>query len=139
MSVITALRTFLAGYEDMELTEPIFTDQLTGEQTVGYALAPAGNAKTQTDILGNKTYQRNYVFYAKAATGDEVDRQDNQDFVESFIDWLEEQDDAGNYPEMGGGKEIEGITVSNGLLFDVDEDGRTGLYQVQIQLIYTKE
>ncbi len=139
MSVINSLRTFLAGYEGMELTAPIFTDQLTGERTVGYALAPAGNAKTQTDILGNKTYQRNYVFYAKAATGDEVDRQDNQDFVESFTDWLEAQDDAGNYPVLGGGKEIESVTVSNGLLFDVEEDGRVGTYQVQIQLIYTKE
>ncbi len=139
MSVIKALRGFLAGYDGMELTEPIFTDQLTGEKTVGYALAPAGNAKTETDILGNKTYQRSYVFYAKTAAGDEVDRQDNQDFIEAFTDWLEEQDDTGNYPALGGGKEIEGITVSNGLLFDVSEDGRTGTYQVQIQLIYTKE
>lgn len=138
MSIIKALQDYLAAYDGMEL-QPIpkvLTDR-PDEQPSSFALAPSGNGKTSADLDGNKTYRNNYVFYAKAAAADETDRRDNYDFLEGFADWLEEQDAAGSYPELPGGCEAESLEVSNALLFDLFEDG-TGLYQVQIQLVYTK-
>ena len=137
MSIIKSLQTFLASYPGMVLQAlPVNTDH-AGVNPTGYALAPSGNDKTTTDVLGNRTYRNNYVFYAKEAAADEVDRQDNYDFLEGLAEWLDDQGEAGNFPALATGYEVESINVSNVMLFDFDEDG-TGLYQVQIQLTITR-
>lgn len=136
MSIIKALQDYLVTYEGMDL-QPLATD-LPGTGVSKYALAPSGNGKTITDIVGNKTFENNYVFYAKEAAANEADRLDNYDFLEDFSNWLEEQNDADNFPVLPAGYEVESIIVSNVMLFDIDEDG-TGLYQVQIKLIFTKK
>jgi hypothetical protein len=135
MSIIKALQDYLETYDGMELQ--VLTDQ-TGERPSSYALAPSGNGKVTEDIIGNKTFENNYVFYAREATKDEVDRQDNYDFLESFSDWLDEQNDAGNLPELPGRYLAESIEVANSMLFEIDEGG-TGLYQVQIKFTITKK
>jgi hypothetical protein len=139
MSIIKALQDYLKTYSGMDMRpiSEVLTDQ-TGEHPSSYALAPSGNGKTITDIVGNKTFENNYVFYAKEAAADEVDRRENYDFLESLSDWLDEQNDAGNLPALPGRYEAESLEVSNILLFDIDEDG-TGLYQVQIKLTLTKK
>ncbi|MDJ0305390.1 MULTISPECIES: minor capsid protein [Dehalobacter] len=136
MSIIKALQDYLKTYEGMNL-QPLATD-MAGTVVSKYALAPSGNGKTVTDIIGNKTFENNYVFYAKEAAANEVDRQDNYDFLEGLSDWLDEQNDADNFPELPTGYDVESIEVSNAMLFDIDEDG-TGLYQVQIKLKFTKK
>lgn len=138
MSIIKSLQNFLETFDGMELKDipHVLTDQTN--QSSSYALAPSGNGKIITDIAGNKTYQNNYVFYAKEAAADEVDRQENYDFLESFSDWIDEQNENENFPILPLNYSVEEIQVSNILLFDIEEDG-TGLYQVQIQLIFTKK
>lgn len=133
MSIISCLQSYLSEYPGMDL-QTITTD-LTGK-TAGCSLAPAGNGKTETDILGNRTYRNLYVFYAKEAVLDEADRRESYDFLEGFTDWLEERADADDYPVIPGCT-VDGIEVSNLLLYDVDDNG-TGTYQVQIQLTITK-
>lgn len=139
MSIIKSLQNFLETFDGMELKDipQVLTDS-TDTYASSYALAPAGNGKIITDIAGNKTYQNNYVFYAKEAAADEVDRQDNYDFLESFSDWIDEQNDIENFPILPANYKVEELLVSNVLLFDIDDDG-TGLYQVQIQLIFKKK
>ena len=136
MSIIKALQDFLATYEGMNL-QPLATD-MAGTVISKYALAPSGNGKTITDIVGNKTFENNYVFYAKETAANETDRQDNYDFLEGLSDWLDEQNDADNFPILPTGYEVGSIEVSNAMLFDIYEDG-TGLYQVQIKLKFTKK
>ena len=134
MSILSTLQAYLAEYPGMQLE--VVTTDLTG-RTTGCALAPAGNGKTTVDILGNRTYRNNYVFYAKEAVLDEADRRENYDFLEGFTDWLEERADADDLPVLPGCT-VESLEVSNLLLYDVDNHG-TGTYQVQIQLTITKE
>lgn len=137
MSIIKSLQDYLATFPDMAIQPlPVKTDR-TDEAPTSYALAPSGNGKTITDILGNRTFLNNYVFYAKEAAADEVDRQDNYDFLEGLAEWLDDQAAERNFPTLPTGYEVEELNVSNVMLFDFDEDG-TGLYQVQIQLIFTK-
>lgn len=138
MSIIKTLQTYLEGFGDMELRPipQVLTDQ-TSKEASSYALAASGNGKTSTDILGNRTYQNSYVFFAKEAAADEIDRQENYDFLEAFSGWLDEQNEAKNFPSLGSQYEVQEIQVSNAMLFDIEEDG-TGLYQVQIQLIFEK-
>ena len=129
MSILKSLQTYLEGFEGMEL-QPIMTDGV--DSSVSYALQPSGNRKTITDILGNRTYVNNYVFYAKAYTGSEADRQDNYEWLDEFFEWIEGNDEKEIYPDIKG-YTVEGISATNVLLFDVDENGK-GTYQIQIQL-----
>lgn len=138
MSILKSLQDFLLGYSGMSIRplSEVLTDR-PNEYPSSYALAPAGNGKIQEDILGKRTYQNSYVFYAKEEVADEVSRQENYDFLEGFSDWLEEQNAVGNLPQLPGKYEAETLEVSNIMLMDLYEDG-TGLYQVQIQLIFTR-
>ncbi|MDD4608947.1 MAG: hypothetical protein PHY71_02185 [Bacteroidaceae bacterium] len=128
MSILKTLQAFLAKYDGLE----ILTD-FPGKEA-GYALSPSGNSMTKEDILGNKIYINNYVFYVKECAVDEVDRADTQDFLESFGMWLDEQ----SYPELPGNFSVVKMTTSNCFLLDIADDG-LGLYQVQIQLTIKKE
>ncbi len=152
MSIIKSLQDYLTTYDGMELQQvevretedgpslkvigSVLTDR-TEEEPSSYALQPTGNSRVKTDILGNKTYENDYVFYAKEATADEVDRQDNYSFMESLFEWLEDQDEAGIFPELPTGYTAKSLTVANIILFELE--GRTGLYQIQIKFTYRKE
>lgn len=128
MTILKTLQLFISKYDGME----ILTD-FPGKET-GYALSPSGNSMTKEDILGNKIYTNNYVFYVKECAIDEVDRADNQDFLEGFSMWLDDQE----LPELPGIFKAQKMTASNCFLLDIAEDG-LGLYQVQIQLTIKKE
>lgn len=129
MSIIKALQDFLAVCPVMEL-QPIQTDMASPS---GYALAPVGGGETKRDIIGGRTYINNYVFCAKEAAQDEIDRQENYGLLEAVADWVEQQEDAGSFPALPGRYEVTGISVANGVLFEVDNDG-LGLYQMQLQV-----
>lgn len=129
MSILRSLQTYLEQFEGMEL-RPVMTDGVDAD--VSYALQPTGNSKTEVDILGNRTYINNYAFYARAYTVSEADRQDNYEFLDGFFEWIEANDENGVYPEING-YEVEEISATNVILFEVDADGR-GTYQIQIQM-----
>lgn len=135
MTLIQSIQQWLKGYSGMELKQ-IKTDS-TDNTAGSYALAPAGNNKIYSDILGNTTYENNYVFYAKETAADEVDRRQNYDFLEGFSNWIDEQNAAHNMPTLPGTYTTESIEVANIMLFDVDESG-LGTYQIQIKVTMTK-
>lgn len=138
MSIIKVMQDWLGEYPGMRL-QPlniVLTDLTKGVPT-SYALAPAGDGKTQTDVAGNREYTKNYVFYACESVLDEADRAENHDFLEDFTQWLENRADSNDFPQIPGGYTVDAIDVSNLLLYDVNTDG-SGIYQVQIQLTITK-
>jgi hypothetical protein len=130
MSILKALQDYLSGYDGMQPMR-ILTDRV--EDTASYAVAPTGNTAVIEDVLGNRTYENDYVFLARECTADEIDRQENYDFLEGLYDWLE----SAPLPELPGQYEAEKITPSNIMLIDVDDRG-TGVYQIQIKLTISK-
>lgn len=138
MSIIKSLQDYLETFDGMDMQPLTVKTDMVDKSVSNYSIAPSGNGKISTDILGNTKYQNNYVFYAREAVSDEIDRQENYDFLEGFSEWLEEQNAEGILPELPGRYKAEELRVSNIMLFDVNEDG-TGLYQVQLQLEFKKE
>lgn len=134
MTVLRSLQDFLEKFPGMQLQKlgDIRTD-FTKLQPASYALAPTGRGSRRKDVLGNRLYVSNYVFYAKELATDEADRASTYDFLDSFTEWLEEQDDAGDYPQLSPPYTVESISVNSGVLFNVRQDG-TAIYQVQIQV-----
>lgn len=128
MTILKTLQKFISEYNGMT----VLTD-FEGKQS-GYALQPTGNDTYKQDVLGNKYFQNNYIFYVREIAREEEDRADNQDFLEDFSQWLDEQ----NLPILPGRFVAQDMTVSNCMLMDIEEDG-TGVYQVQIQLKIKKE
>lgn len=130
MSILGALQRYLAGYEGMRPMR-ILTDQV--EETESYAVSPTGNMAVIEDILGNRTYENDYVFLARECTADEIDRQENYDFLEGLSSWLEDAP----LPMLPKPYEAEQLTPANIMPMDIDDSG-TGIYQVQVKLRMTK-
>lgn len=133
MSIIKTLQDYLMEFNGMEM---ILTD-LTSNAPSSYALAPAGSGVASKDILGNVTYQNSYVFWAREHSGDEADRRDNYDFLDSFCNWLEERNRDEIFPALPDPYRVSEISVSNVMLMDIDDSG-LGTYQIQIQLIFER-
>ena len=138
MSIIASIQTWLSEYEGMELRpmNEVLTDLVKPVPT-SYALASAGDSVTTEDIAGNRTYTKNYVFYARESVFEEKERAMNHDFLEGLTEWIESRADNDDFPQLSGGYEVDSISVSNLLLYDVGEDGM-GVYQVQIKVEITK-
>lgn len=135
MSILGALQTYLEEFPEMQL-QPILTD-MTGGKPSSYAVAPSGNSKTVEDIIGNRRYINNYVFYAKEYTAEEENRADNYDFLDSFFEWIEDRNEAEIFPVLPKGYVVDSISASNTILFEVTDDG-VGIYQIQIQLTFER-
>lgn len=132
MSIIGTLRSYLAEYEGIDL---LLTDVTMGAGS--YALSPSANGILKRDILGNVTHQNSYIFTAKEHGGDEVDRQDNYDFLEGFCQWLEGRNERRDLPQLPPPYMPVSLEVSNVMLMGAEEGG-DAIYQVQIQFIYQK-
>lgn len=62
----------------------------------------------------------------------------NSTYYEELADWVEAQDQAGEFPELPAGMYPEKLSVlSSGYMFD--ESMRNARYQIQLELIYHKE
>ena len=92
------------------------------------------------DICGNRTVYKQYnlALYARNWTVDDVIRLENTTFLDDFQQWVEEQQAAGLTPKFGDDPDTEEISAQNGMLFELAEDGQTGIYQIQIKINYLK-
>lgn len=139
MSILASLQEYLKKFDGMELRpiSEVLTDRPEGAASA-YAVAPAGSGKTQQDVTGRRFFRNSYVFFALERTGAEADRAENWDFLEALSEWLEEQSVAQNYPKLPAPYTVDALEVSNAMLVDLDDNG-CGIYQVQIQLEFSKE
>ena len=133
MSIIRSLQDWLETFDGMDLV--IYTDR-TEEENSSYAVSPTENS-SKRDVCGGYVHTQGYQFLAKEAALNEVDRQGAYEFLDRFTAWIEEQDDAGNYPDLPAPYKVERIEVFNAMLFDLNEDG-TGIYYVQLTMKFSK-
>ena len=142
ISIIQALREWIN-------TCP-YMDDFTGGQHVdwtdsvagNYGIMPTGCADTQvvSDIMGNvvKHKQYNASIYARNWTVDDIVRLENAEFIDRFQFWVEDQQYKGLTPKFGDNPEDEVINAQNGMLFELSQDGQTGLYQIQLSVTFEK-
>lgn len=132
MSILRAVQTYLEGFCGMKF----LTDQAIGEVD-SIAVMPTGNGQIKRDVIGGTSYQNNYVINVCESKTDEVDRAETHDLLERLQDWIDEQSRQGNFPKLPDPFMVEEITASNGMLFEVMDNG-LGLYQIQIKLTFTR-
>ena len=95
----------------------------------------------KTYIDGSTERQFVFVFASRFLYSEEVRNNiENSGFYEQFAEWLEQQTEAGNLPELSAGKTATKIeAMSSGYLYDISGDFSNARYQIQCRLIYDKE
>lgn len=95
----------------------------------------------KTNIDGSTERQFVFVFAARLLYSEEVRNNiENSGFYEKFAEWLEQQTEADNLPELTGGRTATKIeAMSSGYLYDISGDFANARYQIQCRLIYDKE
>ena len=135
MSITQALIEYIKKFPDIEIVEL----ERVGENNNSYAIYPVGNGLVSKDVLGNKKYKRNFIFLAKRPVSEQSEIAENYDFLEDFCDWVEENNDNYIYPDFGNNITVDSLDLSNIMLMNVSDGWDLGTYQIQINLIYTKE
>lgn len=137
MNIIEAVRAFL-------LECPLLTDAGGGIQIdladltpTSYALSSSGTQLRKAYLDGTREIQHSFVLYATNYTIEDAARLENSEFFELFDQWLWERNMSRTLPTADG-VVFDSITCTNGMLYDLSEEGDIGTYQIQIQAIYTK-
>ena len=122
------------------LQDGVFRVDALGDEAVEYMLEPGITSpviKKYVDGSSIRQYQFNFnsrEFYGM----DRLQAIQNSTFYEKFGDWVEEQSNTGNLPEMPEGMEALSISaLTPGYLFDASMGNAR--YQIQLLLKYFKE
>jgi hypothetical protein len=136
MSIITALRTYLATYSGLETGAPLFVDNL-GASPTQYAIIPLPGEKiVESYIDGSSLREYPFAVRSMESTADDLERMETNGFYETFSAWLENQTEAGAFPTLAVGKTPISIeAVGWGYLYEQGES-TTGVYQIQCRLTY---
>lgn len=85
---------------------------------------------------GSSKRQFLFVFATRAYYGDHIRQQlDNLCLFEAFEEWVDKQNRARNFPDLGDGRTVQKMEVTtSGYVFAPDTD--TARYQIQCRLSY---
>lgn len=136
MSIIQALRAYLAAYAGLESGAPLWVDHL-GSRPTEYAIVPIAGGKILERYLdGGSVREYHFAFRSMESTADDLERMENSGFYESLADWLEEQTEAGDLPDLGDGKTAKVIEAVGWAYIYEQGQSDTGIYQIQCRLEY---
>ncbi len=139
MSLISALKTYLATYTGLASGAPIWVDYL-GQKPTEYAVIPlAGTRIAERYIDGGSSRKFPFAFQSMESTADELERLENNGFYEAFSDWLDAQTVAGVLPTLGAKQTATEIQALGwGFLYEQGQSS-TGVYQIQCELTYEQQ
>lgn len=136
MSIISALKTYIATYSGLETNAPLLIDVL-GKEPTQYAIVPIPGARVaEWYINGGSKREYPFAIQSMEANSDEETRVAINEFYESLADWFESQTLAGTLPTLATGKTATDVEALGwGFLQEFGESG-SGIYQIQGKLVY---
>lgn len=139
MSLISAVRTYLAGYTELKDDAPLWVDYL-GPNPTEYAISPlAGPRIVERYLDGGSLREFPFGFQSMESTADDLERLETIGFFEAFADWLEAQTNSGAFPTLGAKQTpIRIEALGWGYLYEQGISD-TGIYQVQCKLTYEQQ
>lgn len=136
MSIISAVRSYLAGYSGLKTGAPVWVDFL-GASPTEYTIMPLPGAKVIERYLnGSSLREFPFVFQSTESTADDLERLETAGFFEAFSDWLESQTTAGTLPSLGTGKQATQIEALGWAYLYEQGASDTGIYSIQCKLTY---
>lgn len=139
MSLLTAVREYISKcpFIDDLSADNIHID-FNSEEPHNISLSQNGDQLIKKYISGAEIRQASFGIYIKNFTFDDTKRLENNAFCERFIFWNEDNSRNEIFPVLDTGLAPEIIKAENGMLFDINENGDIGTYQIQINLIYRR-
>jgi len=140
MSIISALKTYIATYAGLTTGAPLWADNLSAG-ALGYSVnSLPGTKRVETYIDSNQHFQAEYpfAFQVMASTADDPNRISNLGFFEAFSDWLDSQSEAGTLPTLGAKQTAEKIEAVIGGYLMEQGPSDTAVYQISCKLTYTQ-
>ena len=141
MTTVESIKNFIAACPHLTELKSLNVDFLPeSPDTYSIESVPAQEILKQY-LDGSSERQFVFVFAARLFYSEEVRNNiENSGFYEKFAEWLEEQTEAENLPELSDGKTATKIeAMSSGYLYDIAGDLTNARYQIQCRLIYDKE
>ena len=139
MSIISAIRAFIATYPGLEAGALLEVDHLAAI-IPGYAIVPTpGNKVVEAYVNGGSLREYPFLLRSQYSTADDLARIEACDFYESFSDWLDSQTKAKTLPVLGSGKTAISIEAVGEAYLAEYGMSDTGIYQVQCRLTYEQQ
>lgn len=137
-TLIEKLREYFSEFSLFDKNYPFYAD-FNSEEPCNHSLNLLPGTQKKEDVMGNKYYIKNFAITSKEYTPTDLERIENLGLFEQLEDWVEEQNDIGNFPDLGENIEVTSIVVTNtGYLYENDPKNNIGLYQIQFQIEFTK-
>lgn len=137
--IVDKIIDFISQCPFLDEMTPVKADYCN-EDAISYCVETSAKAKElETYIDGSKVLQLAFVFSSKEVMSDYDDvNVENAIFYEKFSDWIEEQNIAGNLPQLEGKLSSISVTVvSHGYVVQSEAD--RGRYEIQMKLKYFKK
>lgn len=137
--IIEAVKEFISTCPYLKSFVPVNTN-FTDNEAYSYGISSSGEpSPLATYFDGSEERQHNFALYTRQFTSADVERMESIGFLEDFSRWLDEKTNRGELPDLGESREPISMQAYNGALFDISEDGESGLYQIQFNLIYEQK
>lgn len=136
MSIIAAVRSYLAQYSGLKQGAPVWVNRL-GSQPVGYSLQPlAGQKVLEEYIDGGSLREFPFAFQSMESTADQLERLETIGFFEALADWCEAQTQAGVLPNLDSGRTAIRLAADSWAYLYEQGGSDTGIYQINCRLTY---
>lgn len=141
MSIIESVKNFILKCPLLEQLQDISVDFLPDETDTFSIEETPTNTVIKSFIDGSSQRQFVFVLAARLFYSEELRNNiDNSGFFEKFQNWLEDCTFDGTLPELSDGLTSTKIeAMSNGYLFDINDNLQNARYQIQCRLLYDKE
>lgn len=135
MTIIESVRQFLGGCP--LLADGLLRVDFLPEDAASYSVDVTPVTPVVKRYLdGSSTRQFLFTLATRTYYGEFVRQQlDNLAFFDQFTEWVDAQDRARNYPDLGEGRQVQSLEVTtSGYVFAADTE--TARYQIQCRLVY---
>lgn len=134
MTLTKAISEWLQSSGILTVDDDVSTDWLAAAAE-SYGLYKQPSNMVTTYIDGDELRTEYYFFLTRQSAQQEIDRRENQEFLEAIEDWVDDKNFHGNYPNIPG---IESVEITNSFYMQ-ETEGEEAVYQISIGITYTKK
>lgn len=136
MTVSKAIAKWLEGYEMKPVK--VSTDQVgEGADSLGIFKSPNREIRDYMDLSYRITEY--YQLFVVRESQQELDRADNDEWLEKFSYWVDDSRYSENFPALDDGRVCEDIWLAGTPYMFEARENNTALYQISIGITYRRE
>lgn len=136
-SIIEGVREYIAGCPLLGLSDAKNLHiNWTDSKADSHGIIPDGDITIKRFINGGGKHQYSFSLFVRRFSAADYDDLRNAEFIENLQRWCNEQSLAKMLPVLPDGLVPTRIEALNGMAFEPDKSGKTGLFSVQFNLFY---